>query len=151
MLVNNPYSTPNSRSITEVITAAQKDLARQTQIIDELVKPIYEAFVLRCMQAGLIKGFAGGDIFNARYVAPKREHIDPLKQAKTVALELATNQTTLSDVLASRGKDFDTYLIHLKDELSKLKEAGLQPHGVEAIKWLELNAGNDDYADSEAA
>lgn len=145
--VSGEFDGSYSASRQEIITAAQKDLARQMQVINDIVKPLYEAFILRCMSLGLIKGYTSGDLFNARYVAPRREHIDPLKQAKTVALELATNQSTLADVLASKGKDFDTYIIHLKDELIKLKEAGLQPNGIEALKWLEINATLEDETD----
>ena len=132
------YDGSYSASRQEVITAAQRDLARQMLVIDSLITPIYEEFVMQCIARGLIS-YHEGNVFNARYVAPKREHIDPLKQAKSVALKLATNQTSLSDILATEGKDFDTFIIHLKDELTKLKEAGLQPNGVEAIKYLELH------------
>ena len=133
-----------SASRQEMIVAAQKDLARQTKIIDSAIKPIYESVILRCLNMGLITKYNGGDLLNARYVAPRREHIDPLKQAKAIALELATNQTTLADVLAAKGKDFDLHIIHLRDELQKLESAGLQPNGIEALKWLQLNAENDE-------
>ena len=141
--VSGEFDGSYSASRQEVITAAQKDLARQCKVIDDAIKPLYEAFVLRCITSGLIKATTG-NVFNARYVAPKRDHIDPLKQAKAVALELATNQTSLSDVLSSKGKDFDTYIIHLRDELRKLEEAGLQPNGIEALKYLELKILEDE-------
>lgn len=142
--VSGEFDGSYSASRQEVITAAQKDLARQQLIIDNAIQKIYEAFVLRCISRGLVTPSATGDIFNARYVAPRRDHIDPLKQAKAVALELATNQTSLSDVLASKGKDFDTYIVHLRDELRKLEQAGLQPNGVEALKFLELKVLEDE-------
>lgn len=141
--VSGEFDGSYSASRQEMIVAAQGDLDRQTKIIDDAITPIYEAFVIRCLQRGLIRDITDGDIFNARYVAPRREHIDPLKQAKAVATELATNQITLSDVLAQKGKDFDLHLIHLKDELQKLKDAGLQPNGIEALKWLELNVKDE--------
>lgn len=149
--VSGEFEGSYSASRQEMIVAAQKDLARQTKIINDAIQPIYEAFVLRCLTLGLLTEYRGGDLLNARYVAPHREHIDPLKQAKAVALELATNQTTLADVLASKGKDFDQHIIHLRDELEKLESAGLQPNGIEALKWLQLNAENDDSDENKAA
>ena len=131
-----------SASRQEMIVAAQNDLDRQTMIIDTAIKPVYEAFVLRCIENRLIS-YSEGDIFAAKYTAPRREHIDPLKEAKAISLKLATNQILLSDVLASQGKDFDLFIIHLKDELTKLEAAGLQPNGIEALKWLQLNVAND--------
>lgn len=141
--VTGKFNGSYSASRQEMILAAQRDLARQEQFIDSVVKPIYHDFIIKCMNKKLIT-YEAGNIFNARYVAPSKPHIDPLKAAKAVALELATNQTSLSEVLASKGKDFDSYIIHLKNELLKLKDAGLQPNGIEALKWLELHADNDE-------
>lgn len=139
-----------SASRQEMIVAAQNDLDRQELIISQLIKPIYEEFVLECLKKGLIP-YREGDVFNAKFVAPRREHIDPLKEAKAIATKLATNQISLSDVLAAQGKDFDTFIIHLRDEMVKLKEVGLQPNGIEALKWLELNVNDSEPQEEKSA
>ena len=126
-----------SASRQEMVVAAQRDLARQNQLIDQAIKPIYERFVLRCMARGLVK-YSEGNALNARYTAPRREHIDPLKDATATALKLATNQISLTEVISSRGEDFDVYITHLRDEMRKLSEAGLPPNGVKWDKFLEM-------------
>ncbi|MFB5180927.1 phage portal protein [Vibrio alginolyticus] len=126
-----------SASRQEMVVAAQRDLARQNQLIDQAIRPIYERFVLHCLSRGLVR-YTEGNIFAARYTAPKREHIDPLKDATATALKLATNQISLTEVIAARGEDFDVYITHLRDEMRKLQEAGLPPNGVKWEKFLEI-------------
>jgi len=60
-----------------------------------------------------------------RWVAPKREWVNPLQDIKAIEKELALGLITYEDVLGSRGKDLHEVIEQKKKENELLKEAGI--------------------------
>lgn len=58
---------------------------------------------------------------------PAPEMIDPTKEVSAAAEAISTFQTTVSEVLRSRGKDPDLVLKERADELNKMKQLGILP------------------------
>lgn len=53
------------------------------------------------------------------------EHVDPLKEAAADELRLRTMTTTLAEIYASQGKDYEAAIRQIKKEQDLLKELGL--------------------------
>jgi lambda family phage portal protein len=58
---------------------------------------------------------------------PAMPHVDPQKEAQAEEISLANATETLTDVLASRGKDIETHIATLVRERALLEEAGISP------------------------
>jgi len=55
------------------------------------------------------------------------EHVDPAKEALAVERKLAVNATTLAEVYASQGKDWQDEIEQRARELKKMQELGVPP------------------------
>jgi len=60
-----------------------------------------------------------------RWTWPRRNHVDPTKEAMGEAIGLKNMTLLLSDALAARGKDIETHVAAMKRELDLLNESGL--------------------------
>jgi len=63
----------------------------------------------------------------ARWIAPGRPWVDPLKEAQASREGMAINVTTLADECAAQGADWEEVLEQRARENAKMKELGLQP------------------------
>ena len=95
----------------------------QQHIISYVLNPIFETWMDTMVMAGRLKSINPVAYFKNRqkfikpkWVTPAREWVDPLKDMKAIELELALGLTTKSEVIASRGKDFEEVLLQQKRE-----------------------------------
>jgi len=95
----------------------------QQHIISYVLNPIFETWMDTMVMAGRLKSINPVAYFKNRqkfikpkWITPAREWVDPLKDMKAIELELALGLTTKSEVIASRGKDFEEVLLQQKRE-----------------------------------
>ena len=95
----------------------------QQHLIDYVLNPIFETWMDAMVMAGRIKSINPTAYFKNRqkyikpkWITPAREWVDPLKDMKAIEMELSLGLTTKSEVVASRGKDFEEVLLQQKRE-----------------------------------
>ena len=101
----------------------------QQHLIEYVLNPIFESWLDAMVMAGRIKSINSVAYFKnkqkylkPKWVTPAREWVDPLKDMKAIEMELALGLTTKSEVVASRGKDFEEVLIQQKRENELIKK-----------------------------
>ena len=101
----------------------------QQHIISYVLNPIFETWLDTMVMAGRIKSINPVAYFKnkskfikPKWITPAREWVDPLKDMKAIELELALGLTTKSEVIASRGKDFEEVLLQQKREKEHEKQ-----------------------------
>jgi lambda family phage portal protein len=72
----------------------------------------------------------------AKWICPGWEWVDPMKEAKAAEIALKNRSTTLSDVYASRGEDWEEGLEQLQREDEKIKKLKL-PEQTKTIKTIQ--------------
>ena len=103
----------------------------QNYIIEHFLDFVLEDVVTAAYLAGKLKN-APKDFMTNRQKYLKHEFIgqglpwiDPLKEAQANQVMLATGQTTLKDIYAKKGKDWEEEIAQLALEREKTKELGL--------------------------
>ncbi len=126
------YSEVNFASARASIIQDNKRFdAEQIHLVTYFLRPVYEEWLEANVLAGNIKGLSAtryynsNDEFKSFWIPPKRDWVDPLKDIKAFEKDLELNATTLTEYLASKGKDLDDVLEERKDEIAKLKAAGI--------------------------
>ncbi|NPA63612.1 MAG: phage portal protein [Epsilonproteobacteria bacterium] len=109
----------------------------QQHLIAYFLNPLFEAWMDAMVMAGRIKSINPVAYFKdksayvrPKWITPAREWVDPIKDMKAIETELALGLTTKSEVIASRGKDYEEVLLQQKRE----KELEKQILGVENEK-----------------
>jgi len=78
---------------------------------------------------GDLEGVTPADIAAVEWITPGWQWIDPLKDAQAVQIELQMNATTLRDVAAAKGRDWEELLeqrlLEEQREMQRRKELGL--------------------------
>ncbi len=110
----------------------------QQHIISYTLNPIFETWLDTMVMAGRLKSINPVAYFKNRqkfikpkWITPAREWVDPLKDMKAIELELALGLTTKSEVIASRGKDFEEVLLQKKREKELEKQILGEDNGEE--------------------
>jgi lambda family phage portal protein len=78
-------------------------------------------------EASLIEGVAVPESFDLRWTWATMPHVDPGKEASAAETALANNTTTLADVCATSGKDWEQVLAQRKREKKLMETLGLLP------------------------
>ena len=101
----------------------------QQHMIDYVLNPLFESWMDAMVMAGRIKSINPVAYFKnkqkyiqPKWITPAREWVDPIKDMKAIQLELQLGLTTKSEVVASRGKDFEEVLIQQKRENELIKK-----------------------------
>ena len=101
----------------------------QQHMIDYVLNPIFETWLDVMVMAGRIKSINSISYFNnkqkyikPKWITPAREWVDPLKDMNAIAKELELGLTTKSEIVASRGKDFEEVLIQQKREKDMIEK-----------------------------
>jgi len=105
----------------------------QKHLIDYVLTPIFEEWLEVNVMAGNFKSIKPHIFINNRkkfikptWIRPAREWVDPLKDIKAIQMELDLGLTTRSEVIASKGKDFEEILIQRQKEEELIKKYGLK-------------------------
>lgn len=77
----------------------------------------------------------------SQWTTPAGDLIDPSKEIPSYTEAIDTNQTTLSEVLRSQGKDPETVFQERAREINRMKELGILPVGKNAKPADESNEG----------
>ena len=105
----------------------------QQHLIDYVLTPIFNEWLEVNVLAGNLKTIKPSVYLNnkdkfqkAVWIRPAREWVDPLKDIKAIESELNLGITTLSDVVASKGKDLEEILIQRKKEKELFEKYGIE-------------------------
>jgi len=77
-------------------------------------------------EASLVDGVTVPDSYDKRWTWEAMPHVDPSKEADAAEKQLANKTTTLADVCATGGKDWEQVLRQQAREKELLKELGLE-------------------------
>jgi lambda family phage portal protein len=127
---------------------------RRSIVRDQLVRPIYEAFVNQALAEGLLPIPASGDVdwYNATYNLPGYRYVDPQKEIAAQILAIEAGLTSPQRVCAEMGvdawqvadenKDFRAYLLQPSPAGSPgyALETTAQPVGVVDLTKEEVPA-----------
>jgi len=118
------YSKVNFSSARASIIQDNKRFDYEQQhMISYVLNPIFEAWLDAMVMAGRLKSINPVTYFKNRqkfikpkWVTPAREWVDPFKDMKAIEMELKLGLITKSEVMASRGKDYEEVLMQQKRE-----------------------------------
>lgn len=98
----------------------------QTYLVNHLCVPVWENFVSDCVSTGIIKadgfGLRKEDYFRSSWITPGWEWVDPKREAEAAQIDLESHISTLSEILASKGKDWEETLEQAAKESARQKE-----------------------------
>lgn len=99
----------------------------QADIEDEALDRILAAWLDEALLIpGLIPtGIGLPDDWDHKWMWDGHEHVDPVKEASAEQTRLASHTTTLAELYARRGKDWETELRQRAREVALMKELGL--------------------------
>jgi len=126
------YSQVNFSSARASILQDHKKFdEEQTLMARYVLNPIFDAW----LEANVLAGNLPVSPFHfyenrtkftqARWIAPKREWVNPLQDIKAIERELALGLITYEEVLGSRGKDLKEVIAQRVKEKKLLQEAGI--------------------------
>jgi lambda family phage portal protein len=78
-------------------------------------------------EAALVDGVTIPESYDKRWTHEAMPHVDPSKEADAAEKQLANNTTTLADVCASGGKDYEQVLAQRAREKALIESLGLNP------------------------
>lgn len=126
---------------------------RRKVFVEGLYKVAFECFIEEAIATGAIKlpknappFWSARDAYlKAKFLGAPPAEPDKLKAATSIEKELANGTTTLTDVLAARGIDFEDHIEILKSERAVMREAGLvHPIDMAAAKSADNKMEPDD-------
>ena len=151
-----------SRDVTQVnYSSARQNLIEDAKTYDKLrgsliehvLRPIFKKFVESCELKGLLDGTGFNandqDYYEAIWLGEGMPWIDPKKEAEADALRINSNVTTLREVCASKGMDWQEVLEQRKSEIEEMKRLGITQEeiskgGSESNDGTEKTDGKDD-------
>ena len=127
------YSQTNFSSARASLIQDNKTFAKeQWHFATYVLNPLFEEWLDANVIAGNIKGLSASAYFKdkskftqARWIAPAKEWVDPLKDIKAFVEEYKLGTATLSEFAASKGKDLEEIIKQREKEDEMLKNAGI--------------------------
>jgi len=127
------YTKTNFSSARAALIQDHKTFSyEQFHFVTHVLNPLYESWLDANVLAGNIKGLSTSSYFKnkekfcqARWIAPAREWVDPLKDIKAFIEEYKLGTATLEDFAASKGKDLAEVIKQREAEEEMLKNAGI--------------------------
>lgn len=127
------YTQTNFSSARASLIQDNKTFAgEQWHFATYVLNPLFEEWLEANVLAGNIKGLSASAYFadrakftRARWIAPAKEWVDPLKDIKAFVEEYKLGTATLSEFAASKGKDLDEIIKQREREDEMLKNAGI--------------------------
>lgn len=116
----------------------------KTFLMVHLMRPMYKRFIDACYLAGQLDGYGFNPndpaMYECKWLTEGVPWIDPQKEATADATALANNTTTLQEVCARSGKDWEEVLEQRKTELDLMKKLGIPTTAVQQnTKGVENN------------
>lgn len=110
----------------------------RNQLVSKILNPTFKDFLLELVlrYPQLMEAYKAGLIYHAWSFA-QRPSIDPSKDADTDDKRLTNNTTTLADIYASQGKDWEEQLEQRAREKQKIVALGLDSPKPDAIMNVE--------------
>lgn len=125
-LILKDFSGSNySSARTDLLESRQTFTSWQQWLKDAFLTPTWT----RVLQDARLRGdervatATDDEIKAVTWIAPGWKWVDPLKEAKATEAELANGITTLRDVCAAQGKDWEEQIDQLAEERARIKAA----------------------------
>ena len=156
--LSRDYSKTNySSARASMLEAWKYIISRRHLIAGQYASQIYAAWLEDAIDAGQIELPQGAPDFYAplakraycqcQWIGPAREHIDPLKGAKAEEAYYQLHATTLEEICAERGKDWEEVVEQRAHERRVLEEAGLSAD--DAMGIVRRNVAVDEDKETE--
>ncbi len=132
--ITRDYSKTNYSSARASMLEAWRFVVSRRNIIGQrLATPIYRLWLEEAIDKGDVEIPRSAPAFadavtaytKCNWQGPKREQIDPLRETKADASKLQLNLTTLEELCAVDGRDWEEVLEQRAREIEKLEELGL--------------------------
>ncbi len=140
----------NARTVLMMFDISK--IVRQAYLINHLCAPVWESVATGFVVHGIVQAPSfdrrKDDYLSHVWIPPGRDYIDPVKEAKGKAIELETMSTTLTDIHASKGKDFMEVAETRARELRKIKDLEKE-FGIEMIPKSEPDLDPADDFDTD--
>lgn len=102
-------------------------------LVDHFCQPFWEMFFEESWLRGLIELPAGApDFYDARaaycrtdWIGPAKGHVDPVKEMNANILGINNHITTLADVVAEQGRDWESQMEQRAREKQKMESLGI--------------------------
>ena len=141
------WSQTNYSSARAALNETYRSILRMVAAFrEQVVTPIYYAFIEEAFDKGFIKPVAGksfedmpGAYMRARWIGPGRGYIDPVKEAEASALRMESLTSTLEHECAEQGHDYEDVLDQIEREDAALKARGLTRMSIVAA--VQANKG----------
>ncbi|MDQ2084708.1 phage portal protein [Xanthobacteraceae bacterium Astr-EGSB] len=98
-------------------------------LVPQICRPAWR----RVMRVSAARGLQVSPDIRADHALPKRPWVDPVKDLKAEAMELALGLDSWAEKVAARGYDPETLLKEIKEWRAKLEAAGLSPMAAAGI------------------
>lgn len=99
----------------------EMDAINRNVVIPALCRPVWRRFVETAVLSGALPDVP----IRAKWIPPKRDPIDPLKDAQADKINLRIGSTSLPRVLAENGIDLDAHLAEIASVNEKLDALGI--------------------------
>jgi len=118
------FSRTNFHSARSALKVAERSFrCSQRRLIARILRPIWRWKIKSFVREGLLE--ERPDMLSHRWIPPGWPYLDPVKEAQGQLLSLDMGTTTLSEIAASLGMDWEQLLEQRKLEIAKMREAGL--------------------------
>ena len=142
------WTKTNYSSARAALTEVWRHIRRVVATFNEqVVSPIYYAFLEEAIDTGRVKLPASAPAFHAmpaawlraRWIAPGRGYIDPVKEAEAAALRMESLISTLEIECAEQGHDYEDILDQIERENAELAKRKLSRLSIVAA--VQANKG----------
>jgi lambda family phage portal protein len=132
--VSMDWSKTNYSSARAALNEMWRTIQRLFSVfVDQLVTPVYYAFVEEAFDRGYITAPAGAPDFwdlpaaylDARWIGPGRGYVDPVKEAEGATARMGALMSTLERECAEQGFDWEDVLDQAALEAEEIKSRGL--------------------------
>jgi lambda family phage portal protein len=143
------WSRTNYSSARAALNEVWRTIKRlQAVFFEQVVQPIYLAFLEEAFDKGFVKIPAGTPAFwempeawsQARWIGPGRGYVDPVKEAEASAMRMEIMTSTLEAECAEQGLDWEEVLDQIELENDMITDHGLTRQSVIAAVQASAKA-----------
>ena len=100
----------------------------QQHLMSYILNDVYKTFVEVEVLKGTLRKFGGADtnkMVQPKWIMPKRDLVDPLKEITAIEKKIRLNLTTETDIASSMGEDYEEILKRKSEEIKLKKKYGV--------------------------
>lgn len=119
---------------------------KQTFLIDEVLSKVFITWLKHPSNYGGVKAntAVANIIENFSFKRPTWQHVDPVKEANAMKIQLEQGLLTLTELLKNRGKDVDEHYQELEDDLKLINIVAAKNTMMDQVADNEIQPEEDD-------